>query len=81
LYTAEETVEVAQMILKQLPTDEYPHLAELTIEHVLQPGYDYGDDFGFGLELMLDGLERIRDDSTWPQKSQPAGKVQRSVIP
>ena len=38
--TAEETAEVAQMILQQLPADQYPHLTELTIEHVLQPGYD-----------------------------------------
>jgi AcrR family transcriptional regulator len=59
--TAEETAEVAQMILKQLPADEYPYLAELTIEHVLQPGYDYGDEFEFGLDLILDGLERARN--------------------
>jgi AcrR family transcriptional regulator len=58
--TAEETAEVAQMILEQLPADEYPYLAELTIEHVLQPGYDYGDEFEFGLDLILDGLERAR---------------------
>jgi AcrR family transcriptional regulator len=59
--TAEETAEVAQMILGQLPADEYPYLAELTIEHVLQPGYDYGDEFEFGLDLILDGLERARN--------------------
>jgi hypothetical protein len=28
--------------------------------HVLQPGYDYGDEFAFGLELILDGLDRAR---------------------
>jgi hypothetical protein len=37
-----------------------PHLAELTIEHVLQPGYDYANEFEFGLDLILDGLERAR---------------------
>ncbi|MCA1690653.1 MAG: TetR/AcrR family transcriptional regulator [Actinobacteria bacterium] len=60
-HTAEETAEVAQMILAQFPRDEYPHLAELTIEHVLQPGYDYGNEFEFGLDLILDGLERARE--------------------
>jgi len=59
--TAEETAEVAQLILKQLPADEYPYLTELTIEHVLQPGYDYGNEFEFGLDLILDGLERVRN--------------------
>jgi AcrR family transcriptional regulator len=59
--TAEETAEVAQMIFKQFPADEYPYLAELTLEHVLQPGYDYGNEFEFGLDLILDGLERARN--------------------
>jgi len=59
--TAEETAEVAEMIFKQLPPDEYPYLTELTIEHVLQPGYDYGNEYEFGLDLILDGLERARD--------------------
>lgn len=40
--------------------DEHPHLAELVTQHVLQPGYDYGDEYEFGLELVLDGLERRR---------------------
>jgi hypothetical protein len=30
----------------------------LTIEHVLQPGYDYGDEFAWGFDLILDGLQR-----------------------
>ncbi len=34
------------------------HLAEFTVQHVLQPGSDYGDEFAFGLDLILDGLER-----------------------
>jgi AcrR family transcriptional regulator len=38
---------------------EYPHLAELTIEHVLQVGYSYSSEFDFGLELILEALERI----------------------
>ncbi|MCW7941321.1 AcrR family transcriptional regulator [Streptomyces hygroscopicus] len=55
-----ETAELAQAILKRAPADQYPHLAELTTEHVLRPGYDYGDEFEFGLDLILDGLERVR---------------------
>src|SRR5216683_410890 len=59
--TAEETAEVAEMIFKQLPPEEYPYLTELTVEHVLQPGYDYGNEYEFGLDLILEGLERARD--------------------
>ena len=67
--TAEDSAEVAQMILKQLPADQYPHLTELTIGHVLQPGYDYADEFEFGLDLILDGLERARDRPGPPRSS------------
>jgi AcrR family transcriptional regulator len=55
---SDSAVEVAGQIMDQFPTDAYPYLAELTVEHVLQPGYDYGDEFEFGLDLILDGLER-----------------------
>jgi len=56
--TPEETAEVAETIMAQFAADAYPHLTELAVEHVLQPGYDYGDEYQFGLELLLDGLER-----------------------
>jgi AcrR family transcriptional regulator len=56
--TVEETTEVAQEILGRLPADEYPHLTEFATERVLQPGYDYGNEFEVGLELILDGLGR-----------------------
>ena len=36
---SEELAEMAEIILQQLPADEYPYLAELTFEHVMQPGY------------------------------------------
>ena len=29
----------------------------------MQPGYDYGDEFELGLDLILDGLERMRDEA------------------
>ena len=59
--TEEETSEVARTMMAQVPVDVFPHLTEFTIEHILKAGYDYGDEFEFGLDLMLDGLERARD--------------------
>ena len=42
-------------------------MVELATEHVLQPGYDFGDEFEFGLDLILDGLAGLRDrDSEQP---------------
>jgi AcrR family transcriptional regulator len=56
--TPEETTEVAGTIMSQAAAGEYPYLIELATEHVLKPGYDYGNEFEFGLGLILDGLER-----------------------
>lgn len=55
--TPEESSALAQHMLAQFPADEYPHLAELTFGHILQPGYDYSREFQFGLDLILDGLD------------------------
>jgi AcrR family transcriptional regulator len=57
--TPEETAEVAGEIFDAFVAEAYPHLTEMAVEHVLQPGYDYGDEYQFGLELILDGLERL----------------------
>ena len=55
--SGEELAELARSIIEPLPTGEYPHLMELAAEHIMQPGYDFGSEFEFGLDLILDGLE------------------------
>ncbi len=30
----------------------------MIVDHALQPGYDHAEEFAFGLDLILDGLER-----------------------
>ena len=58
--TADEVVEVAASMLPRAPAAEYPHFTEILTEFALKPGYSYGAEFEFGLELILDGLERTR---------------------
>jgi AcrR family transcriptional regulator len=58
-----EAAEVGQLMATQLTAADHPHLAEFTVEHILQPGYDYGEEFEFGLDLILDGLERAHRSS------------------
>ena len=36
--------------------EPYPHLYEFTVDHVLQPGYSFGNSFEFGLDLIINGL-------------------------
>jgi AcrR family transcriptional regulator len=45
-------------IMPMLSVEEYPHLVELTVEHVMKPGYRFGNEFAYGITLVLDGLER-----------------------
>jgi AcrR family transcriptional regulator len=40
--------------------DEFPYLAEVVAGHVAKVGYDYAAAFEFGLDLILDALERLR---------------------
>jgi len=53
----DEMADLAQSMSAAMPAGEYPHLVEFTTEHVLRPGYDFGREFDFGLDLILDGLE------------------------
>ncbi len=59
LQSREQVAEVGQNILLQL-AGEYPHLAEMITDHAMKPGYDYAEEFEFGLDLILDGLERLK---------------------
>jgi len=58
--TPEQLASVAQDILRALPPAEYPYLNEVIVGHVLKLGFDYADEFEFGLDLILDGLAEIR---------------------
>jgi AcrR family transcriptional regulator len=53
-----EIAEVAQTMLQPFPLNAYPNLAAFITEHAMKPGYDYGDEFEYGLDIILDGLER-----------------------
>jgi AcrR family transcriptional regulator len=48
--------EVAAPIMERFATGEYPRLVEFATHHVMRPGYDFGDEFGFGLGVVLDAL-------------------------
>jgi AcrR family transcriptional regulator len=55
--TPEESAEMAATTVGELGA-EYPYLAEVVVE-LGRSGYDYAEEFEFGLDLILDGLERL----------------------
>ena len=57
----EEMEQVTTSILEPFPAGQYPNLIEWVREIAMKPGHDYGDEFFFGLELILDALESVRN--------------------
>jgi AcrR family transcriptional regulator len=56
-FSAETVTESAETFMQQLDGD-YPYLTEIATEHILRPGYDFGDEFEVGLTVILDALSR-----------------------
>jgi AcrR family transcriptional regulator len=60
--TPDQVAEVMKVQREHAPhMDDYPYLVEVATE-MAKAGYDYATEFEFGLDLILDGLERFRAD-------------------
>jgi hypothetical protein len=58
-FEPEEYAKVAKQFLPMIPAEQYPCLRGLSQQVI--DGHHHGlQDFTFGLDLILDGLERIR---------------------
>jgi AcrR family transcriptional regulator len=58
--TADELAEMTEQVyLPQLPADDFPYLNE-SAAALVAAGYDPGEEFIFGLDLILQALERLR---------------------
>jgi AcrR family transcriptional regulator len=55
--TPEQSAEMAKTTVGEKGT-EYPYLAEV-VEELGKRGYDYTEEFEFGLDFILDGLDRF----------------------
>jgi AcrR family transcriptional regulator len=56
-----ETVggDVSEPMPQRFPAGEYPHFVEMATQHIVKPGYDFGDEFEFGLTVILTALARL----------------------
>jgi AcrR family transcriptional regulator len=61
--TADDFAAEAQRQMReyQAVLADYPYLVEVVGGYVAEAGYDYATEFLFGLDLILDALERMRD--------------------
>jgi AcrR family transcriptional regulator len=58
--SGDDVAELAQDMLEPFPSGEYPNLVAFITEHAMKPGYDFGDEFEYGLDVVLDGLETLK---------------------
>jgi AcrR family transcriptional regulator len=56
-------VELSESMLAPFAPGEYQNLADFLTEHAMKPGYDFAHEFEFGLDVLLDGLERMKMES------------------
>jgi AcrR family transcriptional regulator len=57
----DELPELAAAFLAEIPVDELPYLVEHMHQHLRERDPEEEGAFAFGLDLILDGLERIRE--------------------
>ena len=62
--------DLAAAFIRELPED-LPYLVEHVHQHLKEQDLDDEGTFAFGLDLILDGLERIRDTSGHVQRPTP----------
>jgi AcrR family transcriptional regulator len=53
---SEEVADLGQDVLRAYPVNAYPNLVAYI--SAMRPVYNYGDEFEYGLDLILDGLDR-----------------------
>ena len=60
---AQGSTEMAVATTEQVSdlAEHFPYLAEVVAGHVATVGYDFASEFEFGLDVILEGLERLRE--------------------
>jgi AcrR family transcriptional regulator len=58
---SEEVPELGRITLRAFPVDAYPNLVAYV--SAMRPGYNHGDEFDYGLDLILDGLQKAAGSS------------------
>lgn len=73
--TTDDAHSVVTSMMEAFPDGAYPHLATFAREQVFQPDYSYANEFPFGLDLILDGLERRLAESRPPTAPVRRGRA------
>ena len=58
----DEMAEVVDDLADDHMAEHFPALHAFAVDHAMQPGYDFGTEFDFGLDLILDGLQAAAEE-------------------
>jgi hypothetical protein len=61
-YTEQDEADFTAKFEQLIPVEEYPHLHEHALQHFAEGPHHDVSAFEFGLDLILDGLRKIRAD-------------------
>lgn len=62
LQLQEDAGDSSEEAMRSLPPETYPYLVEAAVSYASGPGWNTEDEFAFGLEMILEGLDRHRGD-------------------
>ena len=74
IHGPESVADTAASMMHFFDAEAYPSLLEFTMKHVMRPDYDFGAEFQYGLDLILDGLARPLPDNGGAPATRPPSK-------
>ena len=72
IHGPDSVADTAASMMHFFDAEAYPALLEFTMEHVMRPDYDFGEEFEYGLDLVLDGLARALPNNARTARSDRA---------
>ena len=73
IHGPDSVADTAGSMMQFFDAEAYPALLEFTMEHIMRPDYDFGEEFEYGLDLILDGLARsLPDNGGAPRARRPS---------
>jgi AcrR family transcriptional regulator len=73
IHGPDSVADTAASMMHFFDAEAYPALLEFTMEHIMRPDYDFGEEFSYGLDLILDGLARsLPDNGGAPRARRPS---------
>ena len=72
IHGPDSVADTAASMMHFFDAEAYPALLEFTMEHVMRPDYNFGEEFSYGLDLIFDGLARAVPNNARKTRSDRA---------